>query len=277
MVAESRRRLAADGLLDRPRRPLPRLPELIGVVCGADAAVRKDIESVVTRPLSRLSRGLRRDRAVRPRGRGVDPGRRSRAWSRRPGDRRSSSWPAGAAIATQLLPFSDEDLCRAIARLPGARLSPPSATKATVRCVTKWPTCASGRRRWPPAAVVPDRAGLVRELVELRLRAAGRGRTARGGRRRPLGGHRHGRGGPSRRRPGRRGVWADAADQLPFAASPPPAGRGPPAPGRGRLAGSGRVAGSRRPAAGSTTWSGGRRSAPGSPRRPSGSPPTAAT
>src|SRR5580693_1297783 len=48
MVAESRRRLAADGLLDRPRRPLPRLPEVIGVVCGADAAVRKDIESVVT-------------------------------------------------------------------------------------------------------------------------------------------------------------------------------------------------------------------------------------
>src|SRR5579859_7628858 len=48
MVAESRRRLAADGLLDRPRRRLPRLPELIGVVCGADAAVRKDIESVVS-------------------------------------------------------------------------------------------------------------------------------------------------------------------------------------------------------------------------------------
>jgi exodeoxyribonuclease VII large subunit len=47
MVAEARRRLESDGLLDRPRRPIPRLPDMIGVVCGSDAAVRKDIESVV--------------------------------------------------------------------------------------------------------------------------------------------------------------------------------------------------------------------------------------
>jgi exodeoxyribonuclease VII large subunit len=47
MVAETRARLAAEGLLDRPRRPLPVLPRAIGVVCGSDAAVRKDIESVV--------------------------------------------------------------------------------------------------------------------------------------------------------------------------------------------------------------------------------------
>ncbi|HZD65237.1 MAG TPA: exodeoxyribonuclease VII large subunit, partial [Acidimicrobiales bacterium] len=46
-LAETRARLAADGLLDRPRRPLPVLPAAIGVVCGADAAVRADIESVV--------------------------------------------------------------------------------------------------------------------------------------------------------------------------------------------------------------------------------------
>ena len=47
MIAETRSRLAADGLLHRPGRPLPRLPRVIGVLCGADAAVRKDIESVV--------------------------------------------------------------------------------------------------------------------------------------------------------------------------------------------------------------------------------------
>src|SRR5204863_4358260 len=47
MIADARRRLAADGVLDRPRRPLPRLPETIGVICGTDAAVRADIESVV--------------------------------------------------------------------------------------------------------------------------------------------------------------------------------------------------------------------------------------
>src|SRR5207244_10648966 len=46
-TAETRARLLAEGLLGRPRRPLPRLPATIGVVCGADAAVRADVESVV--------------------------------------------------------------------------------------------------------------------------------------------------------------------------------------------------------------------------------------
>ncbi len=46
LIAETRRRLAADGLLDRPRRAIPVLPTVVGVVCGTDAAVRKDIESV---------------------------------------------------------------------------------------------------------------------------------------------------------------------------------------------------------------------------------------
>src|SRR4051794_37161749 len=32
MIAEARSNLAADGLLDRPRRPLPRLPAAIGVI-----------------------------------------------------------------------------------------------------------------------------------------------------------------------------------------------------------------------------------------------------
>ena len=47
MIAETRARLAPEGLLDRPRRPVPRLPRVIGVLCGSEAAVRKDIESVV--------------------------------------------------------------------------------------------------------------------------------------------------------------------------------------------------------------------------------------
>src|SRR5687767_9078398 len=47
LIEEVRGRLAAEGLLDRPRRTIPRLPQVIGVVCGADAAVRADIESVV--------------------------------------------------------------------------------------------------------------------------------------------------------------------------------------------------------------------------------------
>ena len=46
LIDETRRRLVAEGLVDRPRRPIPVLPRMIGVVCGSDAAVRKDIESV---------------------------------------------------------------------------------------------------------------------------------------------------------------------------------------------------------------------------------------
>ena len=46
-IADARARLRADGLLERQRRPMPRLPTLVGVVCGSDAAVRADIESVV--------------------------------------------------------------------------------------------------------------------------------------------------------------------------------------------------------------------------------------
>jgi exodeoxyribonuclease VII large subunit len=47
LIAETRRRLEAEGLLGARRRPLPVLPAAVGVVCGADAAVRRDIESVV--------------------------------------------------------------------------------------------------------------------------------------------------------------------------------------------------------------------------------------
>ena len=47
LIADTRRRLEAEGLIGARRRPIPVLPCVIGVVCGADAAVRRDIESVV--------------------------------------------------------------------------------------------------------------------------------------------------------------------------------------------------------------------------------------
>jgi len=37
-------RLERDGLLARPRRRVPQLPAVIGVICGHEAAVRADIE-----------------------------------------------------------------------------------------------------------------------------------------------------------------------------------------------------------------------------------------
>ena len=161
MIAEARRRLEADGLLARPRRPIPRLPDLIGVVCGHDAAVRKDIESVVdarfrgypvrfwetnvSGPGAALAiietlQGLAADREV-----GV------------------IILARGGGDATQLLPFSDEELCRAIAdcRVPvvsaigheGDR--PLCDDVADLRCGT--PSLAA-------AAVVPDRDKVIAEL-----------------------------------------------------------------------------------------------------------------
>ncbi|HET9733280.1 MAG TPA: exodeoxyribonuclease VII large subunit [Acidimicrobiales bacterium] len=169
LIAEVRSRLAADGLLTRPRRPLPLLPAAIGVVCGTDAAVRADIESVVASrfpgypmvfaeatvsgpgaaasmvaALAALDRDLRVEVVILARGGGD---------------------------AAQLLPFSDEDLCRAVCatRVPvvvavGHEGDRPLCDEvADLRCAT--PSLAA-------AAVVPDRQTLAGAADAL-LRAAG--------------------------------------------------------------------------------------------------------
>src|SRR3954447_24988645 len=112
MIADARRRLAADGLLDRPRRPLPLLPATIGVVCGNEAAVRADIESVVA---VRFPGYPMRFEEVTVSGAGaVDAviGALQRL-DERP-DVEVIVLARGGGDATQLLPFSAEDLCRAV-------------------------------------------------------------------------------------------------------------------------------------------------------------------
>jgi exodeoxyribonuclease VII large subunit len=176
MVAEARRRLDADGLLARPRRALPRLPEVIGVVCGTEAAVRKDIESVaaarfpgypvefvetmVSGPGAALSILSALDGLARRPGVGV------------------VILARGGGDATQLLPFSDEELCRAMCACPVPVVSaighegdrPLCDEVADLRCGT--PSLAA-------AAVIPDRAGLEGELAGLLARAeAAAGRRA---------------------------------------------------------------------------------------------------
>lgn len=113
MVAETRDRLRADGLLDRPRRALPLLPTSIGVVCGNDAAVKKDIEAItalrfpgfpvrfveVTVSGSGAAESILNGLAALLRDSAIDVVILAR----------------GGGDAAQLLPFSDETLCRAIA------------------------------------------------------------------------------------------------------------------------------------------------------------------
>lgn len=175
MLAETRARLVADGLVDRPRRVLPRLPCRIGVVCGADAAVRKDIESVVAArfpgyPLRFVEATVSGsgapvsiidalDQAV------ADPQVEVVILARGGGD------------ATQLLAWSDEDLCRAVAAAPVPVVSaighdgdrPLCDDVADLRCGT--PSIAA-------AAVVPDRAALEGAL-DAGLAAAGQALLAR--------------------------------------------------------------------------------------------------
>ncbi len=176
MMAEIRSRLAADGLLDRPRRAVPRLPKVIGVLCGADAAVRKDIESVVAArfpgyPLQVAETTVSGPGAAFAIVEALD--RLSRQQ-----DVELVILARGGGDATALLPWSDEELCRAVAacRVPvvsaiGHESDRPLCDEvADLRCGT--PSIAAHR-------VVPDRDQLEGELEGL-IEAAARGRAGAG-------------------------------------------------------------------------------------------------
>jgi len=111
-IGERRARLAADGLVGRPRRPVPLLPALIGVICGSEAAVRDDIDSVVASrfpgypilyAVTNVSGPGAADAVIDS----------LRALDARP-DVEVIILARGGGDAAQLLPFSDESLCRAI-------------------------------------------------------------------------------------------------------------------------------------------------------------------
>ncbi|MBA2608050.1 MAG: exodeoxyribonuclease VII large subunit [Actinobacteria bacterium] len=113
VISQARERLQAEGVLDRQRRPLPLLPRTVGVICGQEAAVRKDIESVIaarfpgypvtfrTSPVSGPSAAASLVEAV------IDLDGRDEV--------DVIILARGGGDATELLPFSDEDLCRAVA------------------------------------------------------------------------------------------------------------------------------------------------------------------
>jgi exodeoxyribonuclease VII large subunit len=156
--------LRDEGVLDRPRRAIPRLPVRVGVVCGSDAAVRGDIESVVAArfpgyPVEFLE--------VNVSGAGAAE---SILGALRALDGRSDVdvivLARGGGDAAQLLPFSDEQLCRAVARCSTPVVSaighegdrPLCDEVADLRCGT--PSLAAG-------AVIPSLADLRAELDAL--------------------------------------------------------------------------------------------------------------
>lgn len=181
MIAEARARLAAEGLLARPRRPIPRLPLAIGVVCGADAAVRHDIESVVAARFAGYPLVFREVAVSGPGA--ADAIVAAIADLDRLDEVEVIVLARGGGDATQLLPFSDEDVCRAVCRSSTPVVSaigheqdrPLCDEVADLRCGT--PSLAAG-------AVVPDRDRLVADLEaavatagDLARRAAERARA----------------------------------------------------------------------------------------------------
>jgi len=161
LVAEARSRLAAAGVLDRERHLLPRLPTAVGVVCGREAAVRRDIESVIVArwpgyPIRFCEVGVSGPAAAQSIADGLarlcaDPQVQVVILARGGGD------------AADLLPWSDEALCRAIAGAPVPVISaigheedrPLCDEVADFRCGT--PSLAA-------TAVIPDRELLWAEL-----------------------------------------------------------------------------------------------------------------
>ena len=161
MIAEARARLDADGLLRRARRPIPRLPAAIGVVCGHEAAVRADIESVVAArfpgyPMVFAETTVSGPGAVDNVIAAIDD---------------LDARPAieviilarGGGDATALLPFSDEALCRAVCatRAPVVAAIGHDGDHPLVDEVADLRT---GTPSLAAAAVVPDRRELVAAL-----------------------------------------------------------------------------------------------------------------
>ncbi len=176
MIAETRSRLAAEGILDRPRRLVPRLPRVIGVLCGADAAVRKDIESVVAARFPGYPLAVEETTVSGPGAALSIIDALQRLSLRAEVD--VVVLARGGGDATALLPWSDEELCRAIAACPLPVVS-------AIGHESDRPLCdeVADQRFGTPSmaahAVVPDREGLGEELVRL-LAIASRSVRSRG-------------------------------------------------------------------------------------------------
>ncbi|HVA74258.1 MAG TPA: exodeoxyribonuclease VII large subunit [Acidimicrobiales bacterium] len=161
LILETRRVLESEGLIGRNRRTIPVLPRAIGVVCGSDAAVRKDIESVVAARFPGYPLHFEETTVSGP-GASVSIVDAMREVVSLP-DVDVVIVARGGGDAPSLLPWSTEEVCRAVASCPVPVVSaighegdrPLCDEVADLRCGT--PSLAA-------TAVVPDRDGLASAL-----------------------------------------------------------------------------------------------------------------
>lgn len=161
LIAETRERLRTDGLIDRPRRRIPMLPRAVGVVCGHEAAVRADIESVIAARFASYPVVFVTTTVSGPGA--VDNLVASITELDGRADVDVIILARGGGDSTALLPFSDEAVCRAVAAARTPVVSaighdgdrPLVDEVADLRCGT--PSIAA-------AAVIPDAAALWAEI-----------------------------------------------------------------------------------------------------------------
>ena len=169
LIAATRAGLGADGLLDRPRRRLPVLPAVVGVVCGSEAAVRKDIESVVAARCPGYPVVFQETTVSGPAA-ALTIVEAIEALAARPGVE-VVILARGGGDAPSLLPWSTEEVCRAVAACPVPVVSaighegdrPLCDEVADLRCGT--PSLAA-------TAVLPDLASLARAVDQALERAS---------------------------------------------------------------------------------------------------------
>ncbi|HUZ83046.1 MAG TPA: exodeoxyribonuclease VII large subunit [Gaiellales bacterium] len=168
-IEELRRRLAAEGLFTPERkRPLPFLPRTVGLICGADAAARRD---VVETALARHPPTTFRVVEATVQGRAATASVAA-AIAQLDADPLVDVIVVarGGGSVEDLLPFSDESLCRAIAACETPVVSAIGHEQDTPLC----DLVADVRAGTPSLAgklVVPDHRATARELDALLSRA----------------------------------------------------------------------------------------------------------
>jgi exodeoxyribonuclease VII large subunit len=169
-IEEVRTRLAEEGLFAAERkRPLPLLPRVVGLVCGADAAAKRDVVETATRRHPPV-----RFRIVEATVQGAGaPAAITRALAELDADPEVEVivLARGGGSPEDLLPFSDESVCRAVAACTTPVVSAIGHEQDTP-LVDLVADMRAGTPSLAARLVVPDHAEVAAQLDGLAARGA---------------------------------------------------------------------------------------------------------